>query len=80
MFISVFSAFGEKIESPLTIALAPGASIRENTIRENTVYIYDVNALYMPWVIDTQSSAPPSLGFNFQDLRALGDIEVTCSF
>ncbi len=32
IFISVFSAFGEKIEAPLTPALAPRASIRENTV------------------------------------------------
>ncbi len=32
MFISIFGAFGWKIEAPWTIPLAPGASIGENTV------------------------------------------------
>ncbi len=32
MFILEFSASREKIEAPLTLVLAPGASIRENTV------------------------------------------------
>ena len=36
MFNMKFSAFEGKIEAPLTLVLAPGASIRENTVFPKT--------------------------------------------